>query len=105
MNLDKRVQTLEHRNGLPADQITAIEIIGVPSSMTPIKKRVAELEAKKPVVTSACHRIVVELGDTIDAAVSSYGADRIAPADTLIIRTIVDAPNVPRSPARLEVVR
>lgn len=73
--------------------------------MTPIQKRLAELEAKKPVVTSACHRLIVQPGDTIDDAVSSYGADRIAPQDRVIVRSIVDAPNIPRSPARLELVR
>ena len=73
--------------------------------MTPIQKRIAALEAKKPAVVPAWHRIVVAANGTLDDAVACYGAERIAPHDGMIIRTVVDAPDIPRSPARLEVVR
>lgn len=75
------------------------------NGMNTIKRRLAELEARKPAVTSSCHRMIVQLGSSVEDAINAYGRERIGPADRLIVRTIVDAPDMPRSPARLEIVR
>lgn len=73
--------------------------------MSTIARRLAELEARKPAVTSSCHRMIVPGGSSLEDLINAYGRERISPADRLVVRTIVDAPDRPRSPARLSVVQ
>jgi hypothetical protein len=55
-----------------------------------IKRRVEALEAAGPAVVVRWHRILVDVGGTIDRALDAYGRDRIAPTDCLVIRRVVD---------------
>jgi hypothetical protein len=62
-----------------------------------IKRRVEALEAAKPAVVARWHRLLVDVGDTIERAVDAYGRDRIAAADCLIVRQVVEPAIVGRN--------
>lgn len=55
--------------------------------------RVKTLESKQtPPAWQRCHRLVCRPGQSIDEARASYGEDKIAAGDLVVVRTIIPCP-------------
>lgn len=52
-------------------------------------RRVSALEGAQVKGPGRWHRIIVDVGQTVQEAIESYGRDSIAPDDGMIIREIV----------------
>lgn len=57
--------------------------------MGSIGQRLTALESANPSGAAAWHRVVLQAGQSLDAALDAYGRERIGGRDGLIVRKIV----------------
>ena len=63
-------------------------------------KRLTALESTQPAGAAIWHRILQGVGQSLDAAVDSYGRERIGGTDRLIERRLVDGQKHARGSAQ-----